>query len=235
MAENITLYSILGFIWGFLLPLISSRFAKFMPSDPSTAFMMIFHKARFPKAMNQNHKKKFKLLWKKLIISCFFSGLLLSVLFTIAFIKAENEIVFVLSFLMLSSLLAFIDLKYHVLPDILTVPLLLLGLAFACNSSMIDYQSSINGALYGYFVPFIAGIVMHFRKKRTLGGGDFKMLSALGAWLGIAKIGLAILISIFAFIIFAIYWKKTSGPYGQALAIGAFIALLYGNEILAIF
>jgi len=78
--------------------------------------------------------------------------------------------------------LALIDLDTHYLPDQLTLPLLWLGLAAALAG---DLHAAVSGAIVGYLILWL---VYHGFKlatgKEGMGHGDFKLLAALGAWLG---------------------------------------------------
>ena len=81
--------------------------------------------------------------------------------------------------------LTFIDVDEQLLPDSITLPLLWLGLFFNLFGSFTDLQSAVIGALAGYLSLWL---VFHaFRLvtgKEGMGFGDFKLLAALGAWLG---------------------------------------------------
>ena len=124
------------------------------------------------------------------------------------------------------ALLAAIDARYHLLPDVLTIPLLLFGFAAAVFGEHIGVITSINGALFGYFVPMLAGVLMHKRHPRGIGGGDYKMLAALGAWLGVDGINLTIAFSFVIFALVSLVKRQRMGPYGPALTIGASLVLL---------
>lgn len=82
--------------------------------------------------------------------------------------------------------LAFIDLDTHYLPDQLTLPMLWLGLAASLTG---DVAQAVLGAIIGYLILWI---VYHAFKlltgKEGMGYGDFKLLAALGAWLGPAAL-----------------------------------------------
>jgi leader peptidase (prepilin peptidase)/N-methyltransferase len=81
--------------------------------------------------------------------------------------------------------LAAIDLRHGILPDILTLPLLLAGLAVAATREAGLPVEQVLGAVAGYLV--FAGIAFLYRRGRGregLGLGDAKLLAAAGAWLG---------------------------------------------------
>ena len=86
------------------------------------------------------------------------------------------------SFLIILSVL---DWQYFLLPDCFTLPLLWSGLLVNTFSGTVALQDAIIGAAAGYL--FLWSLYWIFRltlKKEALGYGDFKLLAALGAWLG---------------------------------------------------
>ncbi|MCW8910953.1 MAG: A24 family peptidase, partial [Gammaproteobacteria bacterium] len=103
----------------------------------------------------------------------------------------------------------------------------------------VDLESSVTGAMAGYLVLWL---VYHLFKaltgKEGMGYGDFKLLAALGAWMGWKMLPLIILLSSFvgaaigiAMIIFARHDKNIPIPFGPYLAIAGWIALLWGESI----
>jgi len=81
--------------------------------------------------------------------------------------------------------LAFIDIEYQLLPNRLTYLLLLAGLITNYFHIFCSFKSAIIGAVSGYLVFWlIAFLYKKIRKIDGLGGGDIKLLAALGAWLG---------------------------------------------------
>jgi leader peptidase (prepilin peptidase)/N-methyltransferase len=88
--------------------------------------------------------------------------------------------------------LAFIDIDTQLLPDNMTLPLLWLGLLVALALPAIegarlpmDLRSSVIGAIAGYLSLWsVYQLFKLIRGKEGMGYGDFKLLAALGAWLG---------------------------------------------------
>ncbi len=81
--------------------------------------------------------------------------------------------------------LAMIDLETGYLPDWLTIPLVLVGLGANAGSLFTSPTDAVIGALLGFFVFTLIGIVFkRLRGYEALGGGDAKLLAALGAWGG---------------------------------------------------
>ena len=130
-----------------------------------------------------------------------------------------------------------IDLDHQILPDELTLPLLWLGLLFNLHHGFAALSDAVLGAAIGYLIFWaIYWIFKGFTGKEGLGYGDFKLLAALGAWLGWQQLPLVILLSALLGLLLALLfsiWKKTSlkqaVPFGPALAIAGCIALLWGQ------
>ena len=215
-----------GFTLGFLLPLMASRFGKFMPADAGTALASLFHRPRFSKGLTLAYKMHFKNLWMKLLGSCVLFGLILMSLYGMTDLYfSETSRIFIKIMIFLSLLLALVDAKLMLLPDVLTMPLLIFGFAYSVFGGAISPETSVLGALFGYFLPTVAVFLIYPLIKGGFGGGDVKMLAALGAWLGFVGLNLTLLLSCVVFMIFTLFTKEKSGPYGPALAISALIVL----------
>ena len=140
--------------------------------------------------------------------------------------------------------LALIDFDTKLLPDSLTLPLmwagLLLGLVTIDGMPLFaDLRSSVIGAAAGYLSLWT---VFHLFKlvtgKEGMGYGDFKLLAAIGAWLGWQQLPLVILLSAavgsvvgVGLILFGGRSRQAAIPFGPYLAIAGFIALLFGRDI----
>lgn len=138
-------------------------------------------------------------------------------------------------------ILTFIDAKTQILPDIFTKPLILIGLIQGYFSIFTDFRSSLIGAVAGYGIFWsINALFKLIRKKEGMGGGDFKLLSAIGAWTGYMNLPLVIMLSSFIAVIGAVITAPLIGkkinqplPYGPYLAISGLIALCFGQQIVA--
>lgn len=132
--------------------------------------------------------------------------------------------------------LAALDVKHHWLPDGLTVMLAVSGLI---ASLLLDYpslQDRLIGGVAGFVsLAIIAAIYKNIRKRDGLGGGDPKMLGAIGCWLGWQALPLVILGASLAGILVAISWRlrgksvdaQTMLPLGSLMAIAAFPLWLF--------
>jgi leader peptidase (prepilin peptidase)/N-methyltransferase len=136
--------------------------------------------------------------------------------------------------------LTMIDIDHQLLPDDLTLPLLWLGLLFNLNATYVSLPEAVIGAMGGYLILW--GVYQVFKLltgKEGMGYGDFKLLAALGAWMGWQALPLIILLSslVGAIIGIALMVIKRRGkdipiPFGPYLAMAGWIALLWGDEIM---
>ncbi len=135
--------------------------------------------------------------------------------------------------------LTFIDLDTFFLPDDITLPLLWAGLLFSLGGAHTDLQSSVIGAAAGYLALWsVFWVFKLVTGKEGMGYGDFKLLAAIGAWLGWKVLPLVILLSSLvgatigvALMIFARHGRETPIPFGPYLAIAGVISLFHGETI----
>ena len=126
-----------------------------------------------------------------------------------------------------------IDLETQLLPDNITLPLVWLGLLFNLNQEFTTIESAVLGAVFGYLILWaIYWLFKIITNKEGMGYGDFKMLAAIGAWLGWAVLPLVILISSLTASIVGITLillkkqdRATAIPFGPYLALAGMIAL----------
>ncbi len=82
--------------------------------------------------------------------------------------------------------LTFIDADTQYLPDSLTQPLIWIGLLFNLNDTFVPLHSAVLGAIAGYMSLYtLCAVYKLLTGKIGMGNGDFKLLAALGAWLGV--------------------------------------------------
>ncbi len=135
--------------------------------------------------------------------------------------------------------LAFIDLDTGYLPDNITLPLLWAGLVLNLFDIFTGLGSAVIGAAGGYLALWSVFWTYKLATgKDGMGYGDFKLLGAIGAWLGWKMLPLAILLSSvagaaigIALIVFARHERGTPIPFGPYLAIAGLIALFHGAAI----
>jgi leader peptidase (prepilin peptidase)/N-methyltransferase len=135
--------------------------------------------------------------------------------------------------------LTFIDVDHQLLPDSITLPLVWFGLFFNLSNTFTSLEVSVIGAMAGYLSLWL---VYHgFRLatgKEGMGYGDFKLLAALGAWLGWTYLPVIILLSSvvgavigIGLMLFKQHQREQPIPFGPYLAAAGWIALIWGESI----
>ena len=135
--------------------------------------------------------------------------------------------------------LSAIDLDTQLLPDSITLPLLWLGLAFNLWTTFADLPTAVIGAMAGYLSLWsVFWLFKLATGKEGMGYGDFKLLAALGAWLGWQMLPAIILLSSvvgavvgIALIVAARHGRNVPIPFGPYLAAAGVIALFWGQRI----
>jgi len=135
--------------------------------------------------------------------------------------------------------LTFIDFDTQLLPDGITLPLLWAGLLLNLGGTFTDLRSAVIGTAAGYLSLW--AVYWSFKLasgKEGMGYGDFKLLAAIGAWLGWQMLPLTILASSvvgaavgITLIAFARHGRNIPIPFGPYLAAAAIIALFWGKPL----
>ena len=134
--------------------------------------------------------------------------------------------------------LTFIDFDTQLLPDRYTLTLAALGLAV--NSYAI--YTSPTAAIWGYIIGFLCLWIVYYlfkivTGKEGMGYGDFKLLAALGAWMGPLMLPLIVLLSslvgaIIGIILLKIRKENKAFAFGPYIAIAGWIAFIWGEPIM---
>jgi leader peptidase (prepilin peptidase)/N-methyltransferase len=139
--------------------------------------------------------------------------------------------------------MTFIDADTQLLPDDLTLPLLWAGLLLNIHGMFVPLQDAVIGAMAGYLVLWsIYWLFKIIRGKEGMGYGDFKLLAALGAWLGWKMLPLIVLGSSVVGAAIGIGLVVMKGrdhnvplAFGPYLAIAGMIALFFGEPIIRLY
>lgn len=139
--------------------------------------------------------------------------------------------------------LTFIDLDFHLLPDQLTFALLGLGLFSSLYALFCTSDEAILGAIVGYLIFAITQWLFHLvTGKLGMGEGDYKLLAALGAFLGWKSLPLIMLLASISGIIFSVIhmaikreFKSVPLPFGPYLAFAGWISLFWGCDIMRLY
>lgn len=136
-------------------------------------------------------------------------------------------------------LLAWVDAESGLLPDIVTLPLLWAGLLVNLHGALVPLPHAVLGAALGYAVLWS---VFHIYRLLTgrigMGHGDFKLVAAIGAWLGVGALPVTLLAASFLGVAVGLA-RRVAGragagqtlPFGPCLAAGAAVAALAGNPL----
>lgn len=135
--------------------------------------------------------------------------------------------------------LAFIDFDTSLLPDSITLPLIWLGLLFNIAATFTTLPQAVIGAVAGYLILWsIYWLFKLATGKEGMGYGDFKLLAAIGAWLGWELLPVTILLSSvvgtivgISMIVLIKHDRRVPIPFGPYLAGGGLVALFFGNQL----
>lgn len=152
-------------------------------------------------------------------------------------LSAQGLLAIIFSLVLIT--LTAIDFKTQLLPDILTLPLLWLGLLANTQGIFTSLESAVIGAAAGYLSLWsVYWLFKLFTGKEGMGHGDFKLLAALGAWLGWQQLPLIILLSSLVGAVIGIAMVVALGrnrqipiAFGPYLAIAGWVSLVWGDEL----
>lgn len=132
-----------------------------------------------------------------------------------------------------------IDIDTHLLPDSMTLPLLWAGLIVNFGGTFANLHDAVLGAIFGYLVLWaVHWLFKLVRGVEGMGYGDFKLLAALGAWLGWAALPQIVLVAAVtgAVVGLAATWRgrmrfEEPLPFGPFLAAGGALTLFFGTPL----
>ena len=135
--------------------------------------------------------------------------------------------------------LGFIDARHQILPDAVTMPGLVLALAYAFFRDDLTFRGALLGAVVGAgFLLLVYGAYLLIRKKEGLGMGDVTMMLMVGAYLGPLRTILVLILASFSGALLGVYLIARRGkdfqfalPFGTFIAPAAFVAMLWGERI----
>lgn len=172
----------------------------------------------------------------------FIVELITPVVWMLIFWHAHHEfnIIFLKYIILFSAgiIIFFIDLYHKIIPDVINLPLLIIGLIIALfPQTDISFWKALTGAAAGFFFFYLLAMAVSYSlKKEALGGGDIKFIATIGSFLGVYGTLFTIFISAaIAIVVVLISGRDRSQeiPYGPFLILGAFIHVLFGNWLLS--
>lgn len=137
--------------------------------------------------------------------------------------------------------ISFIDLDHQIIPDVLSIPGILvgLGLSFPAWTEISWLESLIGIVGGGGFLFLVAVIFERLTGKEGMGFGDVKLLAMIGAWMGWRSLPFVILLASLAGILigggallFSGRGYRSRIPFGPFLALGALLYLFFGKELI---
>jgi leader peptidase (prepilin peptidase)/N-methyltransferase len=155
---------------------------------------------------------------------------------TVAIVGVGWSAVWALCLVWTLAILAWIDVREQILPDVLTLPLMWVGLLVNTSGVFVSADDAILGAASGYLSLWLLfWFYRGFSGKEAIGFGDFKLMAALGAWLGWVAVGWIFLSAFFASALFGMIWlfwlrrgeEQRPMSFGPFLAFSGWMSLLY--------
>lgn len=159
-------------------------------------------------------------------------------------VGASLEYVFLMLFGASLIAIAFIDLQHKIIPDVLSLPGIILGFVFSLLPfSSLSWLDSMIGIVGGGGFLLLVGLAFEKMTGREgMGMGDVKMLAMIGAWMGWRALLFIILLSSLAgsliggtLLLLSRQGVRTRIPFGPFLALGTLIYLFFGHEIVSWF
>ena len=136
--------------------------------------------------------------------------------------------------------ITFIDLDHQIIPDVISLPGVVIGVAFSLINPYVSWTSSLIGAAIG--AGILLAIALGYQAltgREGMGGGDVKLLAMIGAFLGWHSVPFTLLFASFlgsavglATMIYQNSDSKLALPFGPFLAFGALCYLFFGNELI---
>ncbi|MHB8483082.1 MAG: prepilin peptidase [Nitrospiria bacterium] len=136
-----------------------------------------------------------------------------------------------------SSLLVitFIDLSHQIVPDVITLPGMVIGVLVSSTLLSIGLVNSVTGLFLGGLLFYLVAVL----SRGGMGGGDIKLIAMIGAFIGWKAVLLTIFVSALTgsilgicLMIFMGKNRKYPVPFGPFLALGAMVSVVWGNEII---
>jgi leader peptidase (prepilin peptidase)/N-methyltransferase len=155
------------------------------------------------------------------------------------------SLLFPIYFLFCAALIAviFIDLQHQLIPDVISLPGIVLGFGLSFVNPFVTWQEAGLGILFGGGSFYLVALVYYLLTKREgMGGGDIKLLAMIGAFLGWHSLPFVVFGSSLLGTVVGVgamikqgKGGKTVIPYGPFLAIAALLYLFFRREILSLF
>ena len=222
-------YIFFGFLFGVFIPYMARRFAKFMPATPGYALYRLVWPVKSVSDEKKRNNPCYQKLMSAYVMRSLGYGIVSAAVSYAAVLRFGVAYVWwYLAFIWVLLLLQEIDYKTMYLPDILTMPLLLAGFLYSVLiGAWVGPAESSIGAVAGYILPVVASLFLVWKNKDVFGGGDIKLLAAVGAWLGVEPLLFVVVLSCAVFAGYALLKRQRSGAFGPAITVAAIIVAFY--------
>jgi leader peptidase (prepilin peptidase)/N-methyltransferase len=168
----------------------------------------------------------------------FLTGLIYLIIYLIYGLSIQSLVYIILSSALI--IIAFIDLQEQIIPDVISLPGIVVGLILSFIVPYISFINSVLGALVGGgIILIIAWVGSKIFKKEAMGGGDVKLTAMIGAFLGWRYTLISLFWGFFLgaligiiLIMTKIKKREDAIPFGPFIALGSIITLLWGEKIL---
>lgn len=169
----------------------------------------------------------------------FLTGLTYLIIYLAYGLSVQTLIYIILSSALI--IIAFIDLNEQIVPDVISLPGIVIGFIISFFVSHISYMNSALGVLVGGGIILIIGLAGSIIfKKEAMGGGDVKLAAMIGAFLGWRYIMISLFLGFFLgalagiiLILSKIKSREDVIPFGPFIVLGSFITLLLGEKIIS--
>jgi leader peptidase (prepilin peptidase)/N-methyltransferase len=129
--------------------------------------------------------------------------------------------------------LALIDYDQRLLPDVLTIPLIWLGLFANSFDIFTSFHSSFYGAIIGYCIPYILFNIPKLTRNKGMAAGDFKLMAAAGAILGVEILPLIVVAACFIFLLDSLFtFVSKNRIFSKINSFGPFLVLTIWSALL---
>ena len=169
----------------------------------------------------------------------FLTGIIYILIFLIYGLTLQSLIYIILASAVI--IIAFIDLNKQIIPDVISLPGIVIGLILSFFIPYISFINSVLGVLVGGGIILIIGLVGSvIFKKEAIGGGDVKLAAMIGAFLGWRYIIISLFLGFFLgalagilLVLSKVKSREDVIPFGPFIVLGSLVTILWGEKIIS--